>query len=295
MKASTVARCALGAVTALLFACGEGPTDPASQRPGLAITGTDPAPSAPGIFLGTAVSGTACANGSQADTDQDGLADVCENALAAAFAPQLAYAASDRTGREPRWAARPLGAGKVRIAYLLSLYSDDGTYRCSLGRILCGGHYGDSETIVLDVSYNGTSRHWVLHLAIFSAHGVYNVYPRFFSAYPSMNFPDKKGGYPKAFVALRKHALYRSDTECDDGELGLDECKADTYQRIAAGRALGIGSRGRHTEAQDCVQSTVFPSSTVRECYWTVREFGGWQAKSPKAGAYSSILGFFGF
>ncbi|HEX2219930.1 MAG TPA: hypothetical protein VHG35_14090, partial [Gemmatimonadales bacterium] len=72
------------------------------------------------------------------------------------------------------------------------------------------------------------SRHWLLEQAIYSAHGFYNLYPRFFSAYPSMNFPARTGGYPRAFVALRKHALYRSNTECDDGELGLDECLADT-------------------------------------------------------------------
>jgi hypothetical protein len=278
----------------LLFACSEGPTSP-THAPELAIIGTDPAPSAPGIFLGTAVTSTACINRSRADADRDGLADACENDLAAGFAPQLAYAAVDRTGREPRWAARPLSGGKVRIAYLLSLYFDDGAYGCSLGPILCGGHYGDSETIVLDVYYSSNSQHWVLHQAIFSAHGVYNVYPRFFSAYPSMNFPAKKGGYPKAFLALRKHALYRSNTECDDGELGLDECNADTYERIVAGSALNIGSRGNHTAARDCVRSTVFTSRTVTECYWTVRNFGGWQGKSPKAGSYSSILSFFGF
>lgn len=295
MTRSTAARRALGAASLLLFACTEGPTDPTSRSPELATIGTDPAPSAPGIFLGSAVSGTACTTGSQADADRDGLTEVCENALAAAFAPRLAFSASDRTGREPRWAARPLSAGKVRIAYLLSLYFDDGTYGCSFGLILCGGHYGDSETIVLDVYYNGTSRHWVLHLAVFSAHGVYNVYPRVFSAYPSMNFSDKKGGYPKAFLALRKHALYRSDTECDDGELGLDECQADTEQRIPAGSALNIGSRDGHSAGQDCVRSQVFTSSTATECYWTVRDFGGWQGKSPKAGAYSRILEFFGF
>ena len=282
-------------VSGLLLACGEQPTGPAAFSPDLAVTGTDPAPTAAGIFLGTDVTSTSCTNGSRSDSDQDGLADLCENALAPAFAPQLAYSAADRTGREPRWAARRLSGGKVRVAYLLSLYFDDGAYGCSLGPIACGGHYGDSETIVLDLYYNGSSQHWVLHQAVYSAHGVYNVYPRFFSSYPSMNFPDKKGGYPRAFLALRKHALYRSDTECDDGELGLDECKADTFQRIAATPALNLGSRGTHTAAQDCVRSTTFTSSTVKECYWTIRDFGGWQGKSPKAGPYSSILSFFGF
>lgn len=298
MNATTVAvrRASIAAAgAALLFACSEGPTDPSVPRSELSITGTDPSPSAPGIFLGTTVAPAVCASRAAPDADRDGLTDVCESALAAAFAPQLAYAASDRTGREPRWAARPLGSGRVRVAYLLSLYFDDGAYGCPLGPILCGGHYGDSETIVLDLYYNGSSQHWILHQAIYSAHGVYNVYPRFFSAYPSMNFPDRKGGYPRAFLALRKHALYRSDTECDDGELGLDECRADTFQRVAAGSTLNIGSRSGHTASQDCVKSMVLTTSTAVECYWTVRSFGGWQAKSPKGGPYSSVLSFFGF
>jgi hypothetical protein len=296
MQTSFVARCALsGAGAVVLFACSESPTGPTGRSAVQADIAVDPAPSSPGIFLGTAVTPAACINGTQPDTDRDALADACESKLAAAFAPELAYATSDRTTREPRWAARPLTGGKVRLAYLLSLHFDLGAYGCSFGLVLCGGHYGDSETIVLDVYYSSSSRHWVLHQAIYSAHGVYNVYPRLFNAYPSMNFPARKGGYPKAFLALRKHALYRSDTECDHGELGLDECKADTYQRVASASALNIGSRGTHTAAQDCGRSTVFTSSTAIECYWTFREFGGWQGRAPKGGAYTSVLSFFGF
>jgi hypothetical protein len=294
MKFPSPAHRALGAAASVvLAACGDAPTTPSASHDELEAIVTDPAPSAPGIFLGS-VTPSACAAGSP-DTDQDGLADVCETDLAAAFAPQLAYAASDRVGREPRWAARPLTGGRVRVAYLLSLHFDAGLYGCTLGLVLCGGHYGDSETIVLDLYYSSGSRHWVLHQAIYSAHGVYNLYPRFLSAYPSMNFPDRKGGYPRAFLALRKHALYRSNTECDDGELGLDECRADTFQRIATGAARNIGSRSRHLPSQDCVRSAVFTTSSTTECYWTVRAFGGWQGKSPRAGPYSSILSTFGF
>jgi hypothetical protein len=296
MRTSFVTCCALtGAGALVLFACSEGPTSPAERQAVEADVAVDPSPSAPGIFLGDGVTPAACINGIQTDTDRDALADNCESGLAAAFAPELAYAASDRTTREPRWAARPLSGGKVRLAYLLSLHFDLGAYGCSFGLVFCGGHYGDSETIVLDVYYSSSSRHWVLHQAIYSAHGVYNIYPRLFTTYPSMNFPARKGGYPRAFLALRKHALYRSDTECDDGELGLDECKADTYQRVASASALNIGSRGTHTAAQDCARSTVFTSSAVVECYWTFREFGGWQGKVPKGGAYSSVLSLFGF
>lgn len=294
-RRAVLCRAAGALCAAALFACGEDPTGPRPDAPDPAIVGTDPAPTAAGIFLGTGVTPTACFSASRPDADRDGLADECETSLAAAFAPQLAYASGDQTGREPRWAARKTSGGKVRVAYLLSLYLDLGTVGCPFGLVLCGGHYGDSETIVLDLYYNAATQHWLLDAATYSAHGVYNYYPRIFSAYPSMNFPAKVGGYPRAFVSLRKHALYRSDRECDDGELGLDECAADTFQRIAATPALNIGSRAAHTAAQDCVRSTVLTSSTAIECYWTERAFGGWQGRSPKAGAYSKTLSFFGF
>jgi hypothetical protein len=296
MKSSQAARLSSGVAMAVLLACSDdvtGPTREPSAAPAEILA--DPAPSAPGIFLGSTVTPALCTNGSQADSDRDALADACENALAAAFAPELAYSSTDRTTHEPRWAARRLGNGKVRVAYLLSLHVDLGTYGCPLGLVLCGGHYGDSETIVLDLYYKSSSRHWVLDQSIYSAHGFYNLYPRFFAAYPRMNFPARKGGHPRAFVALRKHALYRSNTECDDGELGLDECRADTYQRVAAAPSLNIGSRAAHTAAQDCVRSTILTSSTAVECYWTVRDFGGWQGRTPKAGPYGSVLSFFGF
>ena len=64
---------------------------------------------------------------------------------------------------------------------------------------------------------------------------------------------------------------------------------------VTAAGSLDIGSRGGHTAAQDCGRSTVFTASAAIECYWTVRAFGGWQGKSPKAGAYSSVLSVFGF
>jgi hypothetical protein len=294
MKSTNVVRSVPIIFCVGMAACGENPSAPRSDTPEYAIVGTDPAPSAPGIFLGTDVTATGCL-GNVGDGDNDGLLNRCETALAAAFAPELNYAGSDDTRRQPHWAARPLGGSKVRLAYLLSLYRDLGTLGCDLGIVLCGGHYGDSEALVLDVYYHGTTGHWLLDQAVYSAHGVYNVYPRFFAAYPGMNYPARAGGYPRAFLALRKHAGYRSDRECDDGELGLDECTTDTRVRLAAGAALDIGSRAFHTASQDCVAGATTATAARTECYWTERDFGGWQGRTPKAGAYSSILGFFGF
>jgi hypothetical protein len=277
----------------VLFGCRDAAFEPSSEAPSF-VVGADPDPSKAGLFLGTNVTNTVCF-ASVPDTDHDGLIDRCESALAAAFAPELAYSSSDNTGRQPRWAARPLSGGKVRLAYLLSLYRDLGAVGCPYGPIPCGGHYGDSEILVLDVYYHGNTQHWLLDQAVYSAHGVYNWYPRLFSPYPSMNYPAKQGGYPRAFLSLRKHAGYRSDHECDTGELGLDECEADTFRRVAAGPLLNLGSRGTHTAAQDCIAGTTSATAAQIECYWTDRAFGGWQGRTPKAGAYSPILGFFGF
>lgn len=294
MATSLVRYAVAGACLLSLYACGEGLGGPATESPEFAVVGTDPAPSAAGLFLGSDVTNTVC-RGSLADADRDGLIDRCETALAAAFAPELAYASSDNTGRQPHWAARPLSGGKVRLAYLLSLYRDQGILGCNLGVVLCGGHYGDSEFLVLDVYYRGNTQHWLLDQAVYSAHGVYNWYPRLFSAYPSMNYPAKVGGYPRAFLSLRKHAGYRSDRECDAGELGLDECTANTYQRVSAAAALNLGSRGGHAVSQDCVAGSTPATAAYTECYWTERAFGGWQGRIPKGTAYSPMLSFFGF
>jgi hypothetical protein len=169
---------ASAAALVLLSSCAEPPTGPGSPDAQPAIVGTDPAPAAPGIFLGTDITPTSC-RASAPDADADGLTDRCEQLLASAFAPELAYAASDRMGREPHWAARPLGSSRVRVMYLLSLYFDDGAYGCTLGLVLCGGHYGDSEYIVLDLYYAGSSGHWVLDQAVYSAHASTTSTPDF--------------------------------------------------------------------------------------------------------------------
>ena len=289
LRSSLVGLCLAG-----MLACGENPGGPSLEGLDFAVAGLDPAPSAPGIFLGSDVTNTACL-GNVGDGDNDGLLNRCETALAAAFAPELAYSSGDDTRRQPHWMARPLSGRRVRLAYLLSLYRDLGTVGCNLGLLVCGGHFGDSEILVLDVYYRGDTGHWILDQAIYSAHGVYNVYPRLLAAYPSMNFPAKAGGYPRAFLSLRKHAGYRSDRECDAGELGIDECATDTRVRVAADAALDLGSRAFHTASQDCVPGRTSATAEQTECYWTDRAFGGWQGRTPKGTAYSSILSFFGF
>lgn len=264
---------------------------------------TDPNPEAPGVFLGSGVNDEVCFGTAQTDNDGDGLSTFCEKSLAVAFAPELWYASNDNVGREPHWVARPISTGTaiVRIMYLLSYYDDGGTTLppCSVSAP-CYSHYGDSESIALDVYYETESQHWVLDKAWYSAHDDFLAYSRGADAYPGqLTYPSHPGGYPRSWVAFGKHANYASQAECDSGgTLGYDHCTlANTADRVAAGQNLNLGSRSVHTSAQDCMSSSnpLYKFNGVQECYWTYRRFSGWVGMTPDASAYSLHLSAMGF
>jgi hypothetical protein len=274
--------------------------------PGPSPTG-DPAPSSPGIFLGAAAPGPGasggCFDAAQPDTDRNGLSDGCEVALAAAFAPELAYNSTDSVGREERWAAMPWtvsdGTRGVRLAYLLSYYIDLGTVGCTGGLVACGGHYGDSEAIWLDVYFNPTSQHWVLDRAEYSEHAGAATFTRDPAGYPTaLEYPVHAGGYPRAYVARQKHANYASEAMCDAGQFGSDQCESDASARVLAGAAAAgpgsnLGSRAVHLE--DCVPSVNAKLAGRIECYWTTRPFDGWQGREPATDPYAPKLAAHGF
>lgn len=308
---SGVYRCGLVLASALIailaVSCSSDSLAP--SRPAASITcqlgciEQDPHPSSPGVFLGSGVDDVVCFNDGQTDADVDGLGDFCEKNLAAAFSPQLALASSDRTDREPHWAARPTSTG-VEIAYLLSYYTDDGpdTAWCSTNvqepfTEACSGHFGDSEVIALEVYYNEAYQHWILGTARYSAHTSINVYSRGSNAYPTvLYFPSHAGAYPRAYVAYSKHANYASDAECDAGAIfGSDTCIADTYERVFMPASANIGSRSHHFS--DCMASSnpILSGNGIQECYWTVKAFSGWSGGAPTADPYSTILTNYGF
>jgi hypothetical protein len=311
----------------LTFACAE-PTDQSwigttREEANLEVTPMclpgcledDEDPSKPGIFLTSAVTPAECFNSGNTDGDQDGLADRCERDIAAAFAPHLAISGSDRTGREPKWAAKPFPQdAMVRVAYLLSYYFDDGptTSWCNnnipeiiypplsveLWRKACSGHYGDAEMIVLDVYYHAPSKHWLLDCAVYSAHTDWNLYCRpSTKLYPALEYPTTLGGAPRSYVAYQKHANYKSQTDCNNNRIiGSDSCFPSRHERVYAGGNANIGSRLHHSFGQDCWASTnSLYAANPKECYWTVRNFNGWQNLPPKSDAYSGKLQEFGF
>jgi hypothetical protein len=194
---------------------------------------------------------------------------------------------------------------RVLINYLIGYYRDEGAY-CDtdvIGQYFgCPGHNGDSENIALRLQYNPSTQHWLLAQADYSAHGGYNTYYRP-SNYPcaAVQYPVRTCGYPRVFVAVGKHANYGSDTECDNGAFGMDDCISDTTARVTSSVLLNIGSRAH--PFVDCVASnnTYHPNyySTPRrqECYWTERNFQGWwdQPAGSIVTSYNRKLADFGF
>ncbi len=223
----------------------------------------DPSPTAPGIYLTTAVTAVTCFNGSQTDADGDGVSDRCERDIAAAFAPELRYYNYDEVGREPHWAARKSGTNHVYVVYLLSYYRDAGNTSFGCGVPFhdpsCDGHNGDSENIRLDLYYNSSTQHWLLDNAAYSAHTSFNNFVRGTGAYPTaLEYPAKLGGYPRAYVSQGKHANYGSQSSCNGGGfLSSDDCRlVNTSVRLYAGSNVNIGSRASHTLLQDCMTSS---------------------------------------
>lgn len=309
-------RAACMAVIVIALACAEPTGDPlgpdlknggviANCLPG--CTEGDPDELAPGYYLTSFVTGNACMNVVTAnDVDGDGLNDRCERDLAAAFAPQLYYYNADEVGREPKWVAKWLVANyTVRIGYLLSYYRDAGSIQVGCGAS-CAGHHGDSEAIFLDVTYNTTTKHWVLKTAHYSAHTTTLVYDgitgRKLTNY-KLEYPEQPQGYPRAWVAISKHANYATKVECEAGNLGFDTCGYNNAAtRVAAGGSLNIGSRARHTAAQDSTLSVnpsyVFYGGGRYEAYWTTKDFAGWVPNSvsgARSSPYSTKLAAFGF
>jgi hypothetical protein len=239
-----------------------------------------------------------CTDGT--DSDLDGLEDFCEKNLAAAFAPELAYAQADNVGREPHWVASPLSEDNVRIGYLLSYHVDLGTqdpYGCMnfLPAEWCWGHAGDSEDIYLDVQYDWFSQHWVLKTAYYSRHGIYGVYNAGSNGYPGLFYPAHPGAYPRSYVSMYKHANYASQPECDAAQYGYEDCFPNAYARTASGASLNLGSRNH--QRLNCMSSSdpLYSGDGRIECYWTGVAFAGWQTFQPTAAPYSPKLWNFGF
>lgn len=156
------------------------------------------------------------------DQDADGLRDYCEQELAIAFRPFMRMQDLDHCPqREPYWSAtyyNGIGIPSVMIYYLVGYHRDCGSSHA---------HKGDSEFVIVYVSPpSGTSdTRWRLNYLVTSAHyGSYWTDGTATSAWDQVQYPAGYRGAPRVWVALDKHANYRSQSACNSGAYGYDTC-----------------------------------------------------------------------
>lgn len=194
---------------------------------------------------------------------------------------------------EARWGAQ---GPVVRIAYLPAYYWDCGVphdfiSNCLLSPIFapgsCDAHTGDSEFMLVDVSYAASSAHWVTQQVFLSAHcGASGDDDCRWWNPASLAWVDgRKYGAPVVWVSEGKHANYYSQSKCNSGgALNMDTCEFNTasHRFPVVYSQQNVGSR--NTPLRDCAgpfwgsQET---SSQVIECMWnttTLSRFNGWQS-----------------
>lgn len=304
--------------------------------------GTDPDPAAVGYWLAGAENQWEHCADPDNDQDHDGLDDECEYTLALSFRPEMSFGPGDDVRREPRWAAEWLGGEAetrtVRIAYLPSYWMDMGDGGAShsncetfslfpvpgflMSLETCGGHAGDSEWIRLDIRYNATSQHWYVAGALYSAHewhvdfqlltdSTLRSVPESWPSYAAdVEYIDKRGGYPRAYVADRKHANYPTRQFCNDHggvDQGVnsasDSCTLPrTLERLEVSMAQNIGSRAYPFINCVATQRLDHPSygGGKQECYWSSwANFAGWFNTSGGGGSADPygihLYNYFGF
>ncbi|WP_420126498.1 hypothetical protein [Longimicrobium sp.] len=242
------------------------------------------------------------------DSDADGLSDKCEYEVAYAMRPYLTYDPADRDRRrEPYWAMYPstMYSSYHQIVYALSYYYDWGpNYK----------HQGDSEFIVLRVQYLGYGK-WGVASAFLSAHWGAITDSSADITHPSLEYAGSTRGRPKIWVAVNKHANYRSRSSCDAGAAWTDSCDANVFIKGSAAYEVevlpnaNLGNHGRGYDyssgaerwypgaiIHDCVPSRVYLFGGRQECYWTWKKFLGWQDNydghmdGSSGGAYADVM-----
>lgn len=76
-------------------------------------------------------------------------------------------------------------------------------------------HNGDSEFIILDVTYDPSDNRWKLDQAFYSAHWNTANDHSTASAWGDLEYRLNPRGYPQAWVALNKHSNYPTEAMCD--------------------------------------------------------------------------------
>ncbi len=233
----------------------------------------DPAPSAPGLWLGANVVPATCfanRNANVVDGDHDWLDDDCEYQIAWAFAPRMHFGWGEVCGGgEPYWGAKyfPAAGAFVRLVYLLSYYRDCGDAYYGFG----GGHTGDSEFLVVDLTFNGSTNHWETQCMFFSAHYNTDNDHSEWACGNQLEFQFRPLTHPTVWISLRKHANYRSRATCGWVIIDYHETCDELHvaMRVPVAAAHNVGSRFAGTQ---CVASEQrYPSSGRTECFYQLR------------------------
>ncbi len=260
----------------------------------------DPSPGSAGIWLGGDVTPSTCFNDRTpwiADADSDWLDDHCELELAKGFAPRWSMGIQEKCGDgEPAWAAKYFPAsGAVRLAFMPAYYDDCGVPAFGFG----GGHHGDSELAMVEVGFNPGTQHWEFRQMWLSAHydtAGQGAGDRSQWVNPAdASFTRRYLGHPYIAVSANKHAMYKSDSKCNNTFAGEnnegDWCYSSQYTpfRFHIDPARNAGSR--HRDLMGCVGSIKrFAGNGRAECFYTRQTFAGWNAGTAGQTPYSAIL-----
>jgi hypothetical protein len=304
-----------------IIPCGEEGADPSCDG------GGGPPPPPPtvgggGVALSAEMTKDYCYGNSPAlngttDVDNDQIRDSCELAIASRLAPILNIGNNDnRPARQPYWAAsrHPDNPDKIQVIYAIAYLADGGDWAFQFT-----DHEGDSEFIITEVK-NVTGSTWGITDVTLSAHfgAEEGVDPLYQSGADSYYWDDLEWPgvpYPRIWASLGKHANYRSNTVCDWGGGGFDDCSGayvGTQIPALASRNLGnyynrpVGSRSPSTQLVNCTtwEETPYPApfyGSYRigdECFWNTSPdgFAGWHSINyTDAAPYRRILSIYEF
>lgn len=281
------------------------PYDPNAECDG----GSSPPPRPMGVSIPSGKNYAACYQpgvfSTSVDRDQDGVDDQCEAELAIAFRPQLVFDRYDcEIRRQPQFASRqkvsPDWGGVILIFYAISYRFD------------CGypdRHRGDSEWIIVEVGPSSDPSYapWSLKYATLSAHWK-SDWDDNTAGYAARDLEDAEGspgfGAPRIWVALNKHANYRTQQVCDSaGFWNSDSCDDPMpgYATLTFGAAQNLGSRVEPFIGT--LNNPVYDQITysgLYEYYWVEdsQYFCGWVALTDTygcAGSYWKSLTMYGF
>lgn len=231
------------------------------------------------------------------DRDNDQIQDSCEFAIASRLAPMLNIGNNDnRPARQPYWAAsrHPDYPDKIQVIYAIAYLADGGDWAFQLT-----DHQGDSEFIITEVK-NVAGSTWGITDVTLSAHfgAEEGVDPLYQSGADSYYWDDLEWPgvpYPRIWASLGKHANYRSNSVCDSGGWGFDDCSGayiGTQIPALPSRNVGnyynrpAGSRSTLTQLVNCTTFEELPYPAFiygsyrvgDECLWntTPDGFAGW-------------------